>query len=657
MKRRTLVGVLAGNSLRKRLIPHIKHCCWILLLLAPFAGLVAAPLAYAQSDPVTLRLGLPGAALLSSSTISTGIPIINEGTAAATHVEITTLTLMGSGLISPSLPFHLGSIRNDGAMTPLFASFTNPNAFPGAQYTLTVSGSYKVGATTFPFTLTGSVEIPAAAPGSSKSLTVSIAPNPAKGPFQPQPASLNDEDADIPGWVVPIGPVVAATPSAQTQAENAVVGAVLQPPQQSTPPGGTVSFLLNQSLGTTVGHGYPTEPSGASAALISASSETVVFITANSDAVYSINGGSTFTTLNPTKIFANNVAGGFCCDQIVQYVPSIDRFVWLMQFSRGKNSDGQKVGNLQRLAVASPSAIASNAQTAWTYWDLTSADFGLGNQWMDYPDMAVGDNYLYISVDAFGAPKGGLMVIRVPLKQLKAGGTIDFRYTHPPDSASAWGAHLTQNPGNTIFWAGNKHTSGLRIFSWPESSTSYSWTDIPILGWSNSGFSSVTPPPGVHDWMTKLSGFPRAAVIGATRSGNDLWLAWSAGTDSNFPQPHVEMVDLDISNNFNLKKQVQIWNSNYAFAYPALFTAASTGEIGLSLEYGGNGNYENHVVGFWGDFLVYITTSSSIGVNRYGDYVTIRRDANPKYFDAFGYGMKDVSGSGQTDVHYVIFGR
>jgi len=651
MKSRTLVQVLAGNGLAKRLIPHM-----ILLLLAPFAGLVAAPPTYAQSDPVTLLLGMPGAALLNFTTISTGIPIINDGTAAATQVEISTLTLMGSTLTSPSLPFSVGSIGIDGAMTPLFTSFNNPNAFPGAQYTLTVGGTYKVGTTTYPFTLTGKVQIPAAAPGSSNSQTVSVAPNPAKGPFPPEPPSLTAEDADIPGCVVPIGPVVPATPSASTLAQNAPLAVAEQQPQQSISPGSTVAFLLNKSLGTSVGHGFPTEPSGASAALISSSSQTVVFVTANSSAVYSIDGGSTFTKLNPTTIFPNNLAGGFCCDQIVQYAPSIDRFVWLMQFSRG-TVNGQKVGNLQRLAVASPSAIVSNAQTAWTYWDLTSADFGLGTQWMDYPDLAVGKDYLYVSTDAFGSP-GGFMVLRIPLSQLKAGGTINIRYTHPADGTTAWGSHLTQNTGTTIFWAGNKHTSGLRVFSWPETSTAYSWTDVPIFSWSNSGYSSITPPPGVHDWMTKLSGFPRSGVLGATRSGNDLWLAWSAGTDSNFSQPHVEMVDLDISAGLALKKQVQIWNSSYAFAYPALFTDASTGEIGLSLEYGGNSSFfENHVVGFWGDFLVYITTSSSIGVGRYGDYVTIRRNANPKFFDAFGYGEKDVSGVGQPDVHYVVFGR
>ena len=91
---------------------------------------------------------------------------------------------------------------------------------------------------------------------------------------------------------------------------------------------------------------------------------------------------------------------------------------------------------------------------------------------------------------------------------------------------------------------------------------------------------------------------------------------------------------------------MQIWNNSYAFAYPCLATNVCTGEIGLSLEYGGNGNYENHVVGFWGDFVVYITTGSNVGTNRFGDYVTLRQkqgtNDNPgNLFDAFGYGLRN----------------
>ena len=77
-------------------------------------------------------------------------------------------------------------------------------------------------------------------------------------------------------------------------------------------------------------------------------------------------------------------------------------------------------------------------------------------------------------------------------------------------------------------------------------------------------------------------GFPKNAVLGSTRVGNQLWFAWSAGTDGNFSKPHVEMVTLDRGNNFNKTQQVQIWNPDYAFAYPALSRNACTNEIGLS---------------------------------------------------------------------------
>ena len=119
------------------------------------------------------------------------------------------------------------------------------------------------------------------------------------------------------------------------------------------------------------------------------------------------------------------------------------------------------------------------------------------------------------------------------------------------------------------------------------------------------------------------------------------------------------------SNNFHKLQQVQIWNDDYAFAYPALATNACTQEVGLSFEYGGPNNYEDHVVGFWGDFVAYRTTGSNVGTCRFGDYVTIRQASrtheNPgNLFDAFGYGLKKVPPPGagtDTDIHYVVFGR
>ncbi len=225
----------------------------------------------------------------------------------------------------------------------------------------------------------------------------------------------------------------------------------------------------------------------------------------------------------------------------------------------------------------------------------------------------------------------------------------------------AWGSHLMQNTLDEIFWAGHNNNSQMRVFSWAEGSNSYFWRDRGISTWANNALSSTTPDG--FNWLQKASGFPRNAPIGATRSGNELWFAWNAGTDGNFQRAHVQMVTLDRSNNFNVIQQVQIWNNSFAFAYPALTTNSCTGEIGLSLEFGGNGNYENHVVGFWGDFLLFLTTGSNVGTTRFGDYVTIRQEpattANPgNLFSAFGYGLNSVPPPGTgtlTDVHYVLW--
>ena len=138
---------------------------------------------------------------------------------------------------------------------------------------------------------------------------------------------------------------------------------------------------------------------------------------------------------------------------------------------------------------------------------------------------------------------------------------------------------------------------------------------------------------------------------------NQIWFAWSAPSGQGFARPHVQIVVLNRSNNFQRIAQMQVWNPGYAFAYPAL-TSNSRGEVGMSLEYGGGGNYENHVVGFWGDFVVYLTTASNIGTGRFGDYVTIRPNtADPTRFDAFGYGLINGVVGTQSDTRYVVFGR
>lgn len=378
---------------------------------------------------------------------------------------------------------------------------------------------------------------------------------------------------------------------------------------------------------------------------------------------------------DPSCIFPANPAP-ICCDQVVQYAPSINRFIWVMQLWNGASGSANVSG--YRVAVATPADIATYGGSRWAYWDLPAtllaSPFGLSNTSIDYPDLSVGNNYVYLSWDLYdvNTNKIGRQVARIPLAGLQAGGTIQIGLTDPNDGSMAWGSHLTQNTLDAVFWAGHSSTSCLRVFSMKESDNSYSWQDVKHPSYNKTGLSSLTPD-GI-DWMLKLTDFPADSVIGATRvaganivTGNSpppetyvLWFAWTAGPIGDFPQPFIAMVGVD--QDFK-EYDYEIWGSQ-ALGYPALATNLCTQEIGVSLVAGGSGHYQSHEVGIAGDSMLYQTVGSNEGASRWGDYVTIRQapatGLNPgNLFVAFGFGVSNGPrpGTGGTSVRYVVFGR
>ncbi|MEO6220154.1 MAG: hypothetical protein ABIO81_06980 [Ginsengibacter sp.] len=406
-----------------------------------------------------------------------------------------------------------------------------------------------------------------------------------------------------------------------------------------------------------------------------ADSGPVVMIAGNWYVQYSTDGGQTFTTLNPTTIFPNTLAGGFCCDQIIQYVPGIDRFIWLLQYNSTGAGD-----NSYRVAAASPQQIIDSSCTAWTFWDLTSALFGLGTDWMDYPTLSVGNNSLYLSADVLDTTTetiadNGLLVVRIPLNEIQAGGTINLLFTNPADSAVAWGGNVSQNTLDEVFWAGHVDNSTIRVFNMRENSGNYSWRDVDVSNWANNNL--ISNGPNGNNWLdynltatttptTPGWQFPGNSIIGVTRRGNELWLAWTAANGDggsggfNFPHPHVQLVKINIGN-YSLVEQMQIWNPDHAFAYPSLATN-SENEVGITLGWGGGGTLNsNSAVGIMGDYVVWFRNGSTWTHTRWGDYVTVRQ-ASPdrRLFAGFGfvtYQDATAAAGHRFDPYYVLFGR
>jgi hypothetical protein len=502
--------------------------------------------------------------------------------------------------------------------------------------------------------------------GSAESVPGSVRPSRSFGtPFPPADTTESpDEEAnEVPAPDVPRGPFRGFLES-----RNDIKALDVQSGGAS---GGDPDPVV---FGAFTIYGKGATPKSVVAADISgAESGSVVLATANKYISYSTDAGTTFTNLDPTTVFDNTADGGFCCDQIVQYCPSIDRFIWLMQFSPG--ADGK---NRLRIAAASPEAVSTSKCTSWTYWDLTSdalgvtttaADAKAGNHWLDYPNMSIGNNFLYITVDNVGnggasPPTGGRIVVRVPLSEIQAGGTINFRYTNWADAGRAYASHVTQNTGDEAYWAGNKDNSTLQVFNWNENSTSYSWRDVGVLNWPNATLSS-TAKDG-NDWLTKAASFPKFGVIGATRRGNEIWFAWMASSGAgasggfNFPNANTQVVKIDPSNSYKRLDQFAIWNNDYAFAYPALATN-DRNEVGIALGWGGKSFFANSAVGILGDFVVWYPELSDISTTRWGDYVTARQ-ASPQtsLFAGFGYAiLKDstVTAGLRFEPFYILFGR
>src|SRR5215210_1541516 len=368
--------------------------------------------------------------------------------------------------------------------------------------------------------------------------------------------------------------------------------------------------------------------------------------------------GASWTRFDPTTIFPETLGGGFCCDQVIIYVPRIDRFIWFLQYDADAAGQGAF-----RIAAASSQSVRDDP-TAWTYWDFVAGDFGYATSDMDYPDLAHSSRFLYASTDVYNPGMAiGRLVVRIPLQDLAAGGTIGFEYTDPAQSASPWGAHLVQQTPSQAIWVGHRDNSTLEVFTMPDAGNTYSSFTVSVATWPN-GTRSSSGPDG-NDWLTKLRDFPSFAVTGGVeRQNGNVVLAWSASNGAgtaggfDFPNTHARVVEPDMGTR-SVVSEFQVWNPDYAFAYPALAANQfEPEEVAIILGWGGSANHANCAMGILGDFVVWFRDDSTRTVERFGDYLTTRRcDRNSRLFAGFGYFVSEVTGQPDRCTYTPFYAR
>ena len=465
--------------------------------------------------------------------------------------------------------------------------------------------------------------------------------------YPPAKPSKRIPNEEYKGKPVPTGPKVGdmkpANPAFEVKQitnregkmpeENRKLNHAFEAPAFSPPPR-PLFFREYKELTNSIG-----STSGCCPEISSSENGQTIMMTGNDWMALSKDTGGSFSNINPTTIFPQD-DGGFCCDQVVVYVPRIDMFVWLLQYWTGANKK-----NRIRLAAQTTSEVRSSNGTSWTYWDFPSDDFDTKSS-LDYNDIAVGDNSLW-----WTSQNGtGRVVVRIPLKEIAAKSTIHFDFTGGTDAL--W-SDLTQNATNTVYWAGHVNNSQIRVYSMKDGDGFYSWRSVTVNSWPN-GTNSTKCPDGT-DWMPFEAG--KHYVFGNALQNGDVWFSWLASAGGGFPLPHVQMVRIRPSS-WTLQEQVQVWNPAIAFQ-DAYLSTNSQGELGMEIAFGSGGFYPSSSVGVWGDFVVYYPRLSTRCIQRWGDYNHSRRAAsNGADWIAGGYvNVKNSSGNDIEIPHYIRFGR
>lgn len=414
----------------------------------------------------------------------------------------------------------------------------------------------------------------------------------------------------------------------------------------------------------------PIEPSAAA-------NGRVVFYTTNSYAAVSGDGGQSFSYLNPFDNFPADgtndpIDGGFGGDQYVYYERTRGLMLWLLQYRNNGTT------NRQRLAVARSQADALNNN--WFFYDFSPANFnytdppgGPTGIWLDFPDLAVSDDFLYLSSNVFTvAPQVslGAVVWRMPLNQLAQAQNLGINFYNDANQTY----RLAQGAETTMYWGSHNTTAQIRIYRWADNSGTIFSDNVNHAAF-NTGTMRATDPNGAD-----FAGFADSRILAAWVANDVIGFMWNAAQGGGFTFPHVQVRRFNEGNR-SLLDQGQIFNNNHAFLYPSV-QVNDRGHLGGTMAWGGGTFFPNALAWIADDFnngaitpLENVTFAAGNAgpcdpafdpnpgnmtldcYNRWGDYFATRLHS-PSGLTWIGTGFVLNGANGVTrDPRYVWFGR
>jgi hypothetical protein len=425
---------------------------------------------------------------------------------------------------------------------------------------------------------------------------------------------------------------------------------------QGLAPGDFVFYRDHTFSGNQMGpyHGYVMEPTlGANG--------RVVFYAGNFFAEVSGDYGQTFSYINVFDNFPADgisdlaMGGGFCCDQIVYYDRKTGATFWLLLYHVAEGG----VTNVQRIAVARTQADVLNNN--WFWYDFTPASFGYpaSGYWLDFPDLATSDNYLYHVTKLLNWGSSGptrVAIARYPLAEMSQGLPMDYSYV----VLEKFGVRPTQGATTTMYFAGHNTTTQMRVYTWPEGSGPIYHDDVDHNGFIQGHMSC--PPPDGRSWCDHVDNW----IWGAWVAHGVLGFMVPSAQGGGYPYPNVQVFRFRESDRALLSQQA-LWSPNMAWLFPAVHPN-DRGDLGGTIAFGGGAAYPGATAWIADDVnggvlvpldnRVFADGQFGPDSTRWGDYYTTRR--NVPYgntWSASGHCLIGGSHDGNAVGHYAWFGR
>ncbi len=395
---------------------------------------------------------------------------------------------------------------------------------------------------------------------------------------------------------------------------------------------GTFKVYVNKAVSPTVYRSQVGEPS-------LGQKDNTVFYTGNWYAARSTDGGTTWKYVDPFSDMSD-----MCCDQDVIYDSQHGIYLWYRQGVQDSTGQNRMYLGVSKDALSwwFYSIKPTNLNTAWT------------GVWFDYPHLALGGKYLYMTTNVFKESFVRTVILRLDLADLSARAAPHSSYY---SETSVFNFTPVQGAKDTMYFAVHVSNSQMKIYRWPDSgSLTFFNRNIPAWTYATSTTSTCPGPDGLN-WCGRSD----SRISGGYISNGVVEFHWNAGKGAGLAYPYINAATFQESGMTYLGRP-SIWSPSFAWAY-GFASPSADGDIGTVAFWGGGSYYPSIAAAILGGgstpYHFYNLKSGTNGAEKWGDYLRDRHysgSGTGAIWAGSGYTLQGCGSGSCIEPRYYVFG-